>query len=260
MNEPHEHRVEPAFPGDPAAGRDGDDEALAALWERCRDGALSHAEREAFAKWLQDNPRAAEAFEAESRWLDDLSAPEPDVEADAAAFTEQTLQRWDRERAHDRERERGTTPILARLPWRWAGLAACVALIGVTILLTLQGPTTGPPPTTTLPPETAGPPAEGDLHGEAEPSPLTIIVADMRDVAVHSRTIREGIERGRNFWNVDASLSRLQPSARRMVGADGESAWFAGAAEGLGAFDVERLGRWVWPSPAMAPQDGDEGR
>ena len=234
------------------AGGPGREAEPAALWERFRDGELTGPQRRAFEQWLGQEPGAAEAFEAESHLLESLAEPDADLEADGPTFAQRTLDRWQAPRRHDQPPS-AATAVVARLPWRWLGVAACVGLIGLTIVMTLKpppptGPAAGPSQTGVTPPG----------MGEPRTSPLTVIVADLNQVAVPSRTLGGGLERTSQLWNLDNALAQLQPSARRLVGTGSEPRWLAGAADGLGGFDIEQFGRWLWPpaGPAEAEPDG----
>lgn len=242
----------PGHEAAPGTAHLGGEAEPAALWERFRDDELSGPQRRAFEQWLVREPGAAEAFEAESDLLEALAEPDADLEADGPAFAQHTLGRWQAPQRRDWPRS-GPVAVVARLPWRWLGVAACVGLIGLTIVMTLQpppqpGPTAGPSHAGVTPPTVA----------EFPESPLTVIVTDLNQVAVPSRTLGGGLERSSQLWNLDNALAQLQPSARRLVGTGSEPRWLAGAADGLGGFDIEQFGRWLWrpAGPGEAEPDG----
>lgn len=98
------------------------------LWDGCRDGALSAAERQRLDELLAQDDAARQLFDAETQWLTALTAGQldPATAPQDDAFVESVLARWQTE----------PTGVLARINWRsalfssgWAAAAAVVALI-----------------------------------------------------------------------------------------------------------------------------------
>jgi hypothetical protein len=187
------------------------------LWDECRDGTISAADRAAFEEYLRANEPAAAMWKAESQWLEALADVDASFEGEAnplsaAGFADGVLNQWRPAAGGASEAE----PVVGRIGFGgtlgWAiGIAAMVAFFVLGAIysnvLNLKPETGGGGPMVKGPTVIPDPPAGADAIG--------LLMASAKDnyalAAAGPAKIRQGFTNTAAFFDVSRLASLLDP-------------------------------------------------